>query len=97
MKSIHRTSDLLLTDLETIGQHYATTLRLWRLNVEKNQEKIRREYSGKFLRKWLYYLSFCEAGFAQRAINDVQVVFSRANTRRHGDFQDNRSPYLDVL
>ena len=97
MKSLHRTGDLLLTDLETIGQHYATTLRLWRLNVEKNREAIRREYSDKFLRKWIYYLCFCEAGFAERAINDVQVVFSRANTRLHGDFQGGRPAYLDAL
>lgn len=97
MKSLHRTGDLLLTDLETIGQHYATTLRLWRLNVEKHREAIRREYSDKFLRKWIYYLCFCEAGFAERAINDVQVVFSRANTRLHGDFQGGRPAYLDAL
>ena len=97
MKSIHRTSDLLLTDLETIGQHYATTLRLWRHNVEKNREKIRSEYSETFLRKWIYYLCFCEAGFAERAINDVQVVFSRANTRRYGDYRDSHAVYLDKI
>ena len=97
MKSIHRTSDLVLADLETIGQHYATTLRLWRLNVEKNRETIRREYSEKFLRKWIYYLCFCEAGFADRAINDVQVVFTRANTRQYGDFNGSSAAYLDAL
>lgn len=97
MKSIHRTSDLLLTDLETIGQHYATTLRLWRQNVEKNREKIRSEYSETFLRKWIYYLCFCEAGFAERAINDVQVVFSHANARSYGNYREGRRAYVDKI
>lgn len=97
MKSIHRTSDLLLVDLETIGQHYAKTLRLWRINVVKNRAKIQKEYGEEFLRKWIYYLCFCEAGFAERAINDVQVVFSHPNTRRYGDFHGNQPAYLDKL
>ncbi|MBN8220331.1 MAG: class I SAM-dependent methyltransferase [Spirochaetes bacterium] len=98
MKSVHRTSDLMLTDVETIGQHYATTLRQWRQNVEKKRKEIiAMGYSETFLRKWVYYLAFCEAGFAARVINDVQVVFSRAHARVHGDFHGAREPYLDAL
>lgn len=98
MKSLHRTSDLLLTDLETIGQHYATTLRLWRQNIEKHRQRIAQMgYDEKFLRKWIYYLCFCEAGFAERAINDVHVVFSRAHTRQNGDYHNGKAVYLDRL
>jgi cyclopropane-fatty-acyl-phospholipid synthase len=98
MKSLHRTSDLLLQDLETIGQHYATTLRKWRLNVEKNRDKVlQMGYDEKFLRKWLYYLAYCEAGFAERAINDVQVVLGRANHTTYGDYNGQTEPYRDPL
>lgn len=98
LKSLHRTSDLLLLDLETIGQHYATTLRKWRQNVEANRNKIlKMGYDGQFWRKWIYYLTFCEAGFAERAINDVQVVFGRANTKSYGDFNGQSESYLDRL
>jgi cyclopropane-fatty-acyl-phospholipid synthase len=98
MRSVHRTSDLMLADVETIGQHYATTLRHWRANVEKNRKEIRGlGYSEKFMRQWLYYLCFCEAGFAERAINDVQVVFTRAHTKKQGDFHAAGKPYLDRL
>ncbi len=98
MKSLHRTSDLLLHDLETLGQHYATTLRKWRLNIEKNRkELLKLQYDEKFLRKWIYYLCFCEAGFSERAINDVQVVLGRANTKLHGDYNGNGELYLDKL
>jgi cyclopropane-fatty-acyl-phospholipid synthase len=97
LKSIHRTSDLLLVDLETIGQHYVTTLRLWRKNIERNIKKIRAmNYSEEFLRKWIYYLAFCEVGFSERAINDVQVVFARGNQRTYGDYHEGRGPYLDA-
>jgi len=98
MKSAHRTGDLLLLDVETIGQHYATTLRQWRENIEKNRKKILGlDYSENFLRKWNYYLAFCEAGFAERAINDVQIIFSRANSQKYGDFHETHEPYLDQL
>jgi len=98
LKSIHRTSDLVVTDLETIGQHYATTLRMWRQNVEQHLSTIgKMGYDEKFMRKWIYYLCFCEAGFAERAISDVQVVFSRANSRLNGDFNAAKKPYLDVV
>lgn len=98
MKSLHRTSDLLLLDLDTLGQHYATTLRKWRFNIEKHRkELLNLKYDDKFLRKWIYYLCFCEAGFAERAINDVQVVLGRANTKLLGDYNGHLEPYLDKL
>lgn len=98
MKSLHRTSDLLLNDLETMGQHYSTTLRRWRINIEKNRKELMKlGYDEKFLRKWIYYLCFCEAGFAERAINDVQVVLGRANTKQLGDYNGLVEPYLDRL
>lgn len=98
MKSLHRTSDLLLLDLESMGQHYATTLRKWRLNIEKNRAQVLKlGYDEKFLRKWIYYLAFCEAGFAERAINDVQVILGRANKTSYGDYNGQTEPYYDTL
>lgn len=98
LKSMHRTGDLLLQDLETIGQHYVTTLRRWRGNVEKHKKTIlTMGYSETFFRKWIYYLTFCEAGFAERAINDVQVVFARANSKKYGDYHEKDKTYFDIL
>jgi cyclopropane-fatty-acyl-phospholipid synthase len=54
-------------------------------------------YDEKFLRKWIYYLAFCEAGFAERAINDVQVVLGRANHTTYGDYNGQTEPYRDPL
>jgi cyclopropane-fatty-acyl-phospholipid synthase len=32
-----------------------------------------------FIRKWNYYLSYCEAAFAMRNINVMQMVYVRPN------------------
>jgi cyclopropane-fatty-acyl-phospholipid synthase len=69
---------LMITDLEEIGFDYAATLRGWRENVERDVGALRRAgYDERFLRIWRYYLSFCEAGFAIRALRDMQLVLSR--------------------
>ncbi len=35
-------------------------------------------YDERFLRIWTYYLAYCEAGFAIRALRDVQLVLTRS-------------------
>ncbi len=30
-----------------------------------------------FARKWDYYLALCEAGFAEKALGDLQMVLTR--------------------
>jgi len=34
-------------------------------------------FDRSFLRKWEYYLAICEAGFAERALGYIQVVFRK--------------------
>ena len=69
---------LIILGLEEIGIGYAPTLRAWRGNIERNVDAVRAlGYDERFLRTWRYYLSFCEAGFAIRALRDMQIVLSR--------------------
>ena len=39
-------------------------------------------YTERFIRLWLYYLSYCEAAFAERYIGVVQVQFDKPCCRR---------------
>ena len=32
-------------------------------------------FDQRFVRMWEFYLAYCEGGFAERAISDVQMVF----------------------
>ncbi len=61
---------LILEQVETFGLSYARTLRLWADRFQERWTRISRlGYDEKFRRKWLYYLSYCEAGFTENAIN----------------------------
>jgi len=69
-------TDLRLVHLEDITPHYARTLSEWRRRFFANIEKIRAlGFSETFIRMWEYYLCYCEGGFAERYIGDVQMLF----------------------
>jgi len=71
-------SDLRIVGLEDIGPHYATTLARWRENFRANEARVAAlGYPASFRRMWEFYLSYCEAGFAERALGDVQMVLTR--------------------
>lgn len=74
---VARKSDLAVAHLEDITRDYATTLRLWRERFLENIEGIRAHgYTERFLRMWEFYLAYCEAGFRERYIRDLQVVLT---------------------
>jgi cyclopropane-fatty-acyl-phospholipid synthase len=77
-QSLQRTTDFTLRDLEDIGPHYATTLRHWRERFFNQIDHVRAlGYSEAFIRLWEFYLCYCEAGFQERTIGDVQLVLDR--------------------
>lgn len=84
LNSITRVSDMRLYDLEDIGPHYATTLRMWRENFFANIDKVRRlGYSEEFIKMWEFYLCYCEGGFAERALGDVHLLLAKPDNRRN--------------
>jgi cyclopropane-fatty-acyl-phospholipid synthase len=77
-----RRSDLRMVDLEDITPHYAETLRRWRANVEQHAGELARlGYDERFQRLWRLYLCWCEAGFEERRIGNVQVVLGKPRWR----------------
>ncbi len=71
-------SDLRIVHLEDIGPHYATTLARWRDNLFANLDEVRAlGYPESFVRMWEFYLCYCEAGFAERALGDVHMLLAR--------------------
>ena len=61
---------LILEHVETFRLSYARTLRLWRDRfIERWSEITKLGYDEDFRRKWLYYLSYCEAGFLEGSID----------------------------
>jgi cyclopropane-fatty-acyl-phospholipid synthase len=61
---------LEIENINILNDSYAKTLQEWRNKFNNNWEIIKKiGYDEKFKRTWNYYLSYCEAGFAERTIN----------------------------
>ncbi len=87
-KAIAAATDLRLIHLDDITAHYARTLHEWRRRFFANIEKIRAMgFSDTFIRMWEYYLCYCEGGFAERYIGDVQMLFAKPLWRRGAVYQ----------
>ena len=79
-------TDLRITHAEDIGPHYATTLRHWHDRLFERIDEVRKlGYSNEFIRMWQYYLCYCEGGFIERAIGNVQMIAARP-LNRHAPF-----------
>ena len=75
-------TDLSLVHLEDITKYYAETLKLWRDKYKSEFIKIKEMgYSDEFLRMWDYYFIYCEAGFRERFIGDVQLVMAKPENK----------------
>ena len=71
-----------MVHFEDITKHYSETLKLWRQKYLSELELIKdMGYSDKFLRMWEYYFIYCEAGFRERFIGDVQIVMSKPQNK----------------
>jgi cyclopropane-fatty-acyl-phospholipid synthase len=93
MSSVARSTDLVLSHLEDIGPHYARTLRLWRERFLARQSEVRSlGYPESFLRMWEYYLCYCEGGFEERQLGDVQMLLTKPHSRREGVATVNAAP-----
>lgn len=78
LKSLGRVTTMSLAHLEDIGIHYARTLREWRERFLKRLDDVRAlGFDERFIRKWEYYLAYCEAGFAERYIGDAQILLTK--------------------
>jgi cyclopropane-fatty-acyl-phospholipid synthase len=85
--SLNRLNSLLATSggfmlhgLEDMGQDYARTLRVWREEFNRRAGAVcALGFDERFLRKWNYYLAYCESAFALRNISVVQTVHTRPN------------------
>jgi cyclopropane-fatty-acyl-phospholipid synthase len=80
--SVARASDLRVVRLEELTSHYPPTLRWWRRRLLANADGLRRlGFSEGFLRMWDFYFCYCEAGFLERRLGDVQLVLTKPLAR----------------
>jgi cyclopropane-fatty-acyl-phospholipid synthase len=77
---LSRAGGFVLNHVEDFGHDYARTLRTWRENFHRQLDAVRSlGFDERFIRKWHYYLSYCEAAFALRNISVVHTLHTRSN------------------
>ncbi len=82
-RAINRTGTLSPIELDDLGLDYALTLRRWWEAFNARLAEIRAQgFDERFVRKWNYYLQYCEAAFAMRNISVVHALYSRPNNPR---------------
>ncbi len=85
--SLNRVNELLsahggfvMHGIADLGHDYARTLRLWHETFRQKLTEVRAlGFDERFIRKWSYYLCYCEAAFAMRNISVVQTLHTRPN------------------
>lgn len=76
--ALRRSSTLALAHVEAFGLDYARTLAEWRRRLlARRDEALALGYDAAFLRKWEYYLAYCETGFRERELTVAQLVLTK--------------------
>jgi cyclopropane-fatty-acyl-phospholipid synthase len=77
-RCVRRRTDLQWLDVEDLTADYVLTLRHWRARFRAAASALERAgYDQRFQRLWELYLRYCEAGFMERRITDVQALFAK--------------------
>jgi cyclopropane-fatty-acyl-phospholipid synthase len=75
-------TSFVVKHVESIGPHYALTLEQWKKRFLENRQRIiELGFSESFIRRWEYYFSYCQAGFAEQYIDNLQIVLTRPRNR----------------
>ncbi len=75
-----RAGGFVLHRVDDLGADYTRTLRAWSRNFHDRLPEVRAlGFDDRFIRKWRYYLAYCEAAFALRNISVVHTLHTRSN------------------
>jgi len=81
-RDVARRTDMQMVNLQDLTAHYVETLRCWRRRFNDHAEELDGlGYDERLRRLWNLYLSYCEAGFAERRIVDVQLLLGKPRWR----------------
>jgi cyclopropane-fatty-acyl-phospholipid synthase len=73
-----RRTDLRMLHHEDLTDHYVTTLQRWRENITVHADRLAAlGYDERFQRLWSMYLSYAQAGFAERRIAVGQTLLGK--------------------
>ncbi len=71
---------MMVTDVEVLRLHYASTLEIWRDRFMAKREAARALYDERFCRMWEFYLAAAEAAFRYEDLVVFQIQIAKRNT-----------------
>jgi cyclopropane-fatty-acyl-phospholipid synthase len=71
---------LIVTDIEVLRLHYASTLHEWRRRFMRRRAEAATLYDERFCRMWEFYLSMAETAFLWENIAVFQIQLARRQT-----------------
>ncbi|MBD8873697.1 cyclopropane-fatty-acyl-phospholipid synthase family protein [Rhodanobacter sp. DHB23] len=78
-----RASNLGLIALQDFGDSYARTLHAWRERFMARLGEVRAQgFDERFIRRWEFYLAYCEGGFRERSIGVAHLLLAKPGYRR---------------
>lgn len=92
-KSIGRVSKMRMIHQTDITPHYERTMVCWREKFFERLDAIRAlEYDESFIRRWHFYLCYCEAAFAEQRVHCTHLMFAKPHSKLESGFHtDTRS------
>lgn len=77
-RAVGRVSQMRMLYQEDITPHYTRTLELWRLEFMTKLNEVRDlGFDDAFVRRWHFYLCYCEAAFAERRVHCTHLMFAK--------------------
>ncbi|MDR6636101.1 cyclopropane-fatty-acyl-phospholipid synthase [Phyllobacterium sp. 1468] len=71
---------LIVTDVEVLRLHYASTLKIWRERFMAKREAAKALYDERFCRMWEFYLAAAETAFRYEDLVVFQIQIAKRNT-----------------
>ena len=91
-QSIGRVSRMRMIHQMDITPHYERTMLCWREKFFDRLDAIRAlGYDEAFIRRWHFYLCYCEAAFAERRVHCTHLMFAKPNSRLESAFVADRA------
>ena len=80
LEEARESGQLVLSDLKDITLDYGKTMCEWRRNFVAHLPEVKSlGYDDHFIRMWDYYLNYCAAGFTERYLGTVQMLFRKSH------------------
>ena len=78
LEQLSTKNGLKLDLMNSYGEHYSDTLRIWRDEFQKKWDLISKQgFDLTFKKMWDFYLSYCEAGFKSKNIDLIQFSLQK--------------------